>query len=365
MPAAYAPDDARLTVAALEALHSPAGAELREELHAFPDLANIAVSQVAALRKRFSPEILHAALTLGGLQKRGRGKFPALRYVWGTPEALEQSSSMAVAAHKASRFARAGATETVDLCCGIGGDAMALAHAGRVWGVDLSAVRATCLGYNFEQLPVPAPVMIAGDVLRVLPQLPRGACFHIDPSRRQATTSGSARRSAKYADLIPGPEVIEKVSAHFAGGAIKLSSAVDFGDLPQGHLELISENGSVVQAVLWVGRFLEGLSPAARTGSIVGERSWTFTGQPGGVDLAAARPLESLSGCLHELDGSLTRADLAAAYCSAKDLVPLTVDGGYALGREQVRDVPLAALEILAAVRFSEARVAEALQRVA
>ena len=81
------------------------------------------VAGIAGLRKKYSAEIVHAALTLGQLQKKGRAKFPELGYTWCVPVGLVQATVARVAGYKAGRFASGGA-RVVDLCVGIGGDAM-------------------------------------------------------------------------------------------------------------------------------------------------------------------------------------------------------------------------------------------------
>ena len=59
--------------------------------------------------------------------------------MWFEPIGLEQATAEPVARHKARRFA---GELVVDLCCGIGGDALALAEHSRVLAVD--AERGMC-----------------------------------------------------------------------------------------------------------------------------------------------------------------------------------------------------------------------------
>jgi hypothetical protein len=354
----YTPDDAAIMLQALEAMRSPAGADLRAALASLPDSAPPTVAWIAALRKRFPADLLHAGLTLSALQSKARHKFPDVPWIWATPEALEQASSSAVARHKAARFRATGASRILDLCCGIGGDAMQLADLAPVTAIDLSSIRTTCLRFNLEQSPPRNPVeIVTGDIETALPSLPVDAFFHIDPARRQAQSSGHARRSAQYADLIPGPALLDRLVHQFPGGVIKLSPAVDFDSLPPGHLELVSERGTVVQALLWVGRFTDWLPIQRRTATIVQDTPWSYAATPETPSLEAP----PLQGFLHELDGSMTRAGLAAPYARDKGLIPLTSDGGYLLGASLVRDVPLGAFRILAALPFSESRVSRAL----
>ena len=80
---------------------------------------------VAGLRKRFDAELVAAALDAVAGRRKAAVKFPGAVPPWGDPQAVEQATSGAVAACKARRFA---GLDIADLCCGMGGDAMALAR---------------------------------------------------------------------------------------------------------------------------------------------------------------------------------------------------------------------------------------------
>ena len=77
------------------------------------------------LRKRYPIEIAKAALETAILRQKAASKFQNAARMFFTKEALEQSSSEIVAQHRATRFR--GSQHIADLCCGIGGDALALA----------------------------------------------------------------------------------------------------------------------------------------------------------------------------------------------------------------------------------------------
>ena len=65
-----------------------------------------------------------------------------------TRSGLEQSSAEIVARHRARRYA--GASQVADLCCGIGGDLIALAERHRVLAVDRDALRLRIARVNSE-----------------------------------------------------------------------------------------------------------------------------------------------------------------------------------------------------------------------
>lgn len=350
----YQPDDARLSLEALRALASPEGKALRD---AAGETDPHAPAAVAALRRRFSPDAVHAALTLATLQDKARAKFDGLRWVWGVPEALEQATALPVARHKAARLVQAGLPPlrlVLDLCAGIGGDALGLAHVAPTVAVEMSDIRAWCAARNAVETSLPHPLhVVRGDVAQ-LPVLPAGdVAFHIDPARRAA-----GRRSHAYADLIPGPAVLSGLIAAFPrGGAIKLSPGVDFADLPEGHLELIAHRGTVVQAVLYTGQVAAAMGgPSTRTASIV-DASFSFTAAPG----QPAGPVRPLAW-IYEASPALHRAELAPAFAATLGLAPLNTDGGYLTSAAFHRHPGLASFAHLQSLAYSEKRLAAALR---
>jgi hypothetical protein len=346
--AIYQPDDSQITLAGLEFLRTPDGGRLRQAVATLPSGgAAPTVAQIALLRKEFPAEPVHTALALGRLQAKAagpHGKFPHLGYVWATPEALEQATHLTVGRYKAERFAALGATHLFDLCAGIGGDTLAFLERFPVTAVEMSPVRAACLRFNAQESVPPLQHSLEvrqEDVGAHAAQWPADAWVHIDPARRSA-----GKRSTRYEDLIPGPGVLEQLFAGNRRGAVKLSPAVDFASLPPisgsdsgkntGHVELISHLGTVVQALWWLGT---PQSPQARTATVLGSSGerWSLTAPPRPAEPADVQAGPIAGARLYELDGAITRAGLAQVLAESLGLTPLTVDGGYLLGK---RDLP-------------------------
>jgi hypothetical protein len=84
------------------------------------------------LRRDYPDPLVRAALTLCDLRRRAACKFSRADVMWFDRTGFEQATAEAVARHKADRFSGA----IVDLCCGIGGDTLALAARGTVTAVD-------------------------------------------------------------------------------------------------------------------------------------------------------------------------------------------------------------------------------------
>lgn len=367
----YVPDDARIAVSSLEFLRSDEGRRL---LAAVRDLIAIraapTVADVGSFRKTHSAAHVHAAFALAQLQLKAvgpTGKFPTLDFLWCVPEALEQATDSAVARHKASRFAAAGGGDVshiFDLCAGVGGDTFALANVAPVTAIDLSPVRTLCLQWNVEAAAPRFPITVRTEDIRksLLTPAPPGTAFHIDPSRRS-----EGKRSPRYEYLIPGPPILAEVIRHFpGGGAIKLSSAVDFDSLPPGHLELITHHRTVVQAVLWTGNLAASFPPTTRTATILKDKTFSFTAEPRQVPFLAGAGLSptQLPPYLYEVDGSLTRASLAAPFAESLHLSALTPDGGYLHGPTLLDHPALTPFSVLAALPYSEQRVTDALKHL-
>jgi len=196
------------------------------------------------LRKRFDVDVVRTAFQLHDARSRAKSRFGQSGDLWFDRVGLEQASSEVVARHKASRFEGL----TWDLCCGVGGDAMALGRGGQVIAVDRDPARALCCRWNVEVTGVEDRVaVVAADIGR-LGRL-RGL-VHIDPDQRP----GGAKRSHRIEDSEPGREYLENLVSSSEGGAIKLSPAANFlGKFPGCEVELISLGRECKQAVVWFG----------------------------------------------------------------------------------------------------------------
>ena len=168
--------------------------------------------------------------------------------MWVDPVGIEQGTSEPVARHKAARFA---CPLVVDLCAGIGGDALALAARPHVLAVDLDPGMCRRIRYNAEVYEVAE---------RVLPVRARAETFAIPAAPGFIWTPTAGPRGRKRArsldDYAPGPAFWTSLSGRVAAGAIKLSPASDFPRHfagPEYEVELISLRGECKEATVWFG----------------------------------------------------------------------------------------------------------------
>ena len=258
---------------------------------------------VARLRRRFDAELVAAALELAEARRKAAGKFSSADALWCDVQGVEQASGTEVARWKAQRMREAlGADATVlDICCGIGGDAIEMARAGiAVRAIDLEPRRTWMAGRNAG---------CASDVADAESIDPTGLVLHADPARRD---EGSGSRSWNLAQHRPGPAWIERVLRTARAAAVKFSPGVDrraFGDIPI-DWEFIQERGTLVQAVAWTGAFARKAGQTRAT--LIGAETDTIAGVPDDAraERIAADGSTSVGRFLSEPRAALERAQL-------------------------------------------------------
>ena len=174
-------------------LLSAAGRELLDRLAGEDVTPDRALALSSALRGRYPAELIAAALTQQALRVTARAKFALADRMLFTRAGLEQASSELTARHAAERFATAGlgagagagAGPVADLCCGIGGNTVALAArpAAPVIGVDADPTSLEFARHNAAVCAPGADVALVCADVRELPLTGLGAVF-IDPARR-------------------------------------------------------------------------------------------------------------------------------------------------------------------------------------
>ncbi|MHC4947455.1 MAG: class I SAM-dependent methyltransferase [Planctomycetota bacterium] len=294
--------DGRLHV--WEELMGSAAAPLRAEAAACDPGS---VGDVARLRRRWSPPLVAAALELAEARRRARRKFPDHPELVADPVGVEQATGERVARHKAGRFAALGAGRVLDLCCGIGGDAMSLAAVADVLAVDRDPLRTWMTGRN-------ARCETRTDDVESMPI--RGEVLHVDPGRR-TVEGGTTRRAWRLEDCRPGPDVLRRLLADNPDAAVKLGPGADLDALPgagESEVELVSDGGRLVQAVLWTGRLAR--HPGHRSATRLPEGA-TLHGRPAPPP---PRADPRFGPFLYVPDPAVERAGLLGALCARTGL---------------------------------------------
>lgn len=295
-------------------------------------------SAIARWRQRIEAEKVRAAWHQVVLRQAARTKFSRADDMLFDRVGLEQATDEVVAAHKARRFAGFG--RVADLCCGIGGDTLALAGLTRVAAVDWSAVRTVLTEHNVSVYG--GAVEVHADDAVAIRLLAEAA--HIDPDRR---AEGLRRHDPDAGS--PNVEELHQIVARYVHVAIKMSPGADFTVLPiEGEIELISHRGECKQAVLWTGS-LAGVQrratvlPAAET-ITASRREETVWPDP-----AAVLP----GDVLHEPDPAVIRAGLVGNLARRCSLSPIDPQIAYLVGREPAATAMLTPFRVIDVLEWS------------
>jgi SAM-dependent methyltransferase len=287
-------------------------------------------------RRSHSVEDVSAALRLTDSRRRGVTKFVRSERMWFEPVGLEQATAEPVARHKAARFIGG---LVFDICCGVGGDSLALAESARgVVAVDLDQGMTRRTRWNAEIYGVGhrvAPVVARAEDLAI----PDECLVHVDPDRR-AGTSARARKVDHYA---PGLDFLTALTGRPRGGAIKLSPASDFesafGCLPV-EIELTSLGGECKEATVWFGELAE---VRRRATCLPEAATWTDRDAPDVAPLAIPDgPLD----WVFDPDPTLGRAGLLDGFASAHGLARVAPGCDFLTGPTRVDSPFLTAFEV-------------------
>lgn len=314
------------------------------------------VRGVAALRVHLTAQRAHLVLEQAAQRRRAAGKFRAAAEMFFTSQTLEQATDEVVARYKASRFPAGG--ELADLCCGIGGDLLALAERTRVTGVERDPAIAILAEANAAAVQAQRAKTIHEVSLRVedvCEQSVRSCtAWHCDPDRR---TLGRRSSNPDYSD--PPPEMIDRLLAVQPNAAVKLAPAAEVRPhwQSQGELEWISRAGECRQAVAWFGALA--LRPGRRSATVLSAEGQARTIEQAGAERAAEA--DQIGRYVFEPDAAVLAAHLANELAAEHGLQPISDKAAYLTGDRPVCDLALAAFEVLEMLPFDIKRLRGAL----
>ncbi|MGM9992522.1 MAG: hypothetical protein ACI376_06730 [Candidatus Bruticola sp.] len=210
---------------------------------------------IKKLRRRFNSNETSLLLNQVKLRGKGANKFPApmAANMFYEEKALEQATSWPLAMHRAQKLHQAASLSEapfLDLGCGIGGDALAMAHFRPVIAVDLDRERLDILEVNAARLQLPFPIYtLQADYMH--DQLPEAAAAFSDPARRQ----NDRRIYNPLETLPPLPQVVDLLRRLAIPAAIKLSPSFNkemMEQLKPASLEFTGPSRQCREAVLWL-----------------------------------------------------------------------------------------------------------------
>lgn len=296
------------------------------------------VAGITRLRKQWTAEQVTASLELAAGRRALAAKFPALADTLLCDRvSAEQTTSMLVGSHKAKRFMThvpAGGI-VLDLCCGMGGDALALTGAGlSVQAIDNDPLKAWMAERNAK---------CAAAVADVTTLDPAGRWLHLDPARR----GEDGRRAWQLEDYQPGPAFIEQCLARAQGAAVKLGPGIELASTEPWpcSMEMISEGGKLVQAVAWGGA-LRHDQPRIATRLEADGSACVLAGE---ADVTWGLPLTdsgAMGGYVFTIDPSVERAALLTVLSEATGLPLVHPQLGLLTGDEVVRHPMLTPFQV-------------------
>jgi hypothetical protein len=179
------------------------GQELLARLAAEPDSGGLALA--VRLRREYPADLVAAATAQHELRLAARAKFSRAADMLFTRSGYEQSSSEPIARYRADRFGDA--CRVADLCCGIGGDLLALAPGREALAVDRDEVHTRLALHNAAVYGETENVRALVADVRDVSLAGLDAVF-IDPARRSgpaAASAGPAIASAGLGTASAGP----------------------------------------------------------------------------------------------------------------------------------------------------------------
>ncbi|MFC5721789.1 methyltransferase domain-containing protein [Streptomyces gamaensis] len=326
------------TAPPLAPLLTDEGRRLLEELRTYDPAHELALA--TRLRREHPAELVSAALGQARLRQRAVAKFgehDAYRMYF-TPNGVEQATRAPVAAYRAERFRALGVRRVADLCCGIGGDAIALARAGiAVLAVDRDPLTCEVARANADALGLADLIEVRRADVTEVDTTGYDAVF-VDPARRGGR--GRIFDPEAYSPPLSWAITAARTTPH---AALKIAPGVPHEAVPEdAEAEWISDGGEVKEAVLWFGT-----SPGTYRATLLpGPRSLTGRGLPD----PGVRPVGRY---LYEPDGAVIRAHLVAEVADelAGGLIDETI--AYVTG-DELRATPYAsAYEITDVLPFN------------
>lgn len=325
------------------------GRRLLDEVAA---LGTIHPAGLDRLRKLAPPATVAAALRLVEARRKGAAKFDRAGSMWLDPVGVEQATAGPVARHKAARFE--GSPAVVDLCAGVGGDAIALADRAPVIAVDLDPGNGRRLRWNAGVYGV-ADRIVSVRARAEDFAFPEGVRIHIDPDRR----ADRDRRARALEDYAPGPAFWSSMMESVPGGAIKLSPAADFARVaPIGsgrEVELVSLNGECKEATVWFGN----LATCRRRATVLPSGA-TWTDGDGEARLV---PIAAPVGWIFDPDPAILRAGLLDRFAGAHGLARAADGIDYLTAPEKVESPFLSAFAVIERTSLDPKRMKEMLRR--
>jgi THUMP domain-like len=330
---------------------------------------------VAHLRRDLCASRAHLLLEQVEFRRRAAEKFTHANRMYYTRTALEQATDEWTAAYKSQRFTlqRAGSSPTTicaDLCCGIGGDLIALGRQSSVVGVDSNPIAGHLASANARAV-LDRDIEIHTEDAAAF-DLDGIAAWHIDPDRRTA-----GRRTTSLDYCAPDCAAIDRLLGRSPNAAIKLAPATNIPPewFSTCEREWISRDRQCRQQIAWHGSLATALgkhratildSSARYSGSKTrrgeerpGEGSpRTVVGQPNQRIPITHQPAQYI----FDVDPAVLAAHLTGTLAGEHQLQSLAAGPSYLTGPKPISDPALVTFKIVELLPFRTRKLADHLR---
>jgi SAM-dependent methyltransferase len=332
-----------VTLRHLHQLQTAEGEQILDLLRELAPVPSTAIAIATRLRKSYPPALVTAAMEMTDLRSRAKGKFARADELWFTRDGLEQATSEAIATYRATRFCDL--PSIADLCCGIGGDLLALAAANpnaALRAVDRDPLHLEIAALNARVLGMSERIaFIEADVRDI--DISSQAGIFIDPARR------SERGRMAPGESEPPLEWCTGLATGDRAVGIKTAPGLDHARIPDGwEFEAVALGTDLKEAVLWSPR----IARTSRSATVIDAGTIHRLEPVAGDAVEIRMPLAGET--LHDPNPAITRAglveDLARTIGGAK------IDDriGFLVAAEPVATPFARPLRIVASVPWNE-----------
>jgi hypothetical protein len=301
---------------------------------------SITPAVIVSLRREVGEVTARELIEIATVQPKAVKKFgPGL---WmGTQRAVEQASESTVATYKASLMRD---LDVIDLCGGIGGDAMAFAARGRVVTVDRDPRMTAMAGENLRTAGALCAAAVCADVELYAAHLSlakKQFGIHIDPDRRV-----EERRTVAPSAYSPGLGFVMQLARASNACWVKLAPAAELPDeiVRAHHRQWISYGGSVREQSLLCGDLLvAGERRAGERSAVRVLRDGSSACFVGSVPDVCSSPgiSSSVLAYLYDFDPAIRAAGLSEAFALSQSFSMLCDASGFFSSDHLVAASPL------------------------
>ena len=336
---------------------------LRQATDTFRANGNM-VQLAQSLRKEISSSRAAIVLEQSQLRLRAQLKFPSAEAMFFTKRGLEQATGRGIAMYKAARFAEC--KNVADICCGVGGDLIALhdrndSVASITTGVDADELTALFARHNLKvgcaDQAGRAEVLFQKFESMTVDGLDG---LHADPDRRGS--AANFQRTVHGSRFEPPLDQLFEGSSNIKLVAIKVAPATPVSEAwPEAiEREWIGDRHECKQQVIWHGERADrvGHRIATCVDSVGNHASFSVPESRVEMKLSAA---SSVGAYVHEPHPTVLAAGIGQAFGQQLDLRPLATDVAYLTGAD-VRHPLLQSFQVIEILPVNLKTVAAALK---